>query len=432
MCRRAAVHAVLCLALALSVGSLGPARAADNPAVTVDRLYHEAAEAVRSYETVRAAVDRKRRELAALRHAQAALRRQLGPLRERIGEMARRQYRDGGLPPPARLFLSGAPDELLTGATLLREGDHATAGLLDARDRAQRRLHTATVAADRVLGRLTADAARQAAIKRRIEAKLTRAQAVLRMQQEQRERRQATPHAHAPRQDCPRAPRTEQPRHRPSPPGAQAPATWVSPVEHYRLTAGFASTGTHWAHRHTGQDFAVPVGTPVRAVGDGIVILAGCGDGFGNQIVIQHPCGYYTQYAHLSVLEAEPGDRVRAGDRIGLSGTSGNSTGPHLHFEVRVTPLLGSGVDPVPWMAEHGVILQRDLARNPGASAPGGIASSIPRRGVPWSRCARSAAWRPGVAPSGWCVRVIDGSPEVVNGRERASVSRTGVYVRGL
>jgi murein DD-endopeptidase MepM/ murein hydrolase activator NlpD len=93
-------------------------------------------------------------------------------------------------------------------------------------------------------------------------------------------------------------------------------------------------------------------------VGDGTVILAGCGDGFGNQIVIQHPCGYYTQYAHLSLLEAEPGDRVRAGDRIGLSGTSGNSTGPHLHFEVRVTPLLGSGVDPVPWMAEHGVILQ--------------------------------------------------------------------------
>ncbi|WP_405727873.1 M23 family metallopeptidase [Streptomyces sp. NBC_01537] len=369
MCRRAAVHAVLCLALAVSVslgsfGSLGRARAADNPAVTVDRLYHEAAEAVRSYETVRAAVDRKRRELAALRHAQAVQRRQLGPLRERIGEMARRQYRDGGLPPSARLFLSGAPDELLAGATLLREGDHATAGLLDARDRAQRRLHTATVAADRVLDRLTADAARQAAIKRRIEAKLTRAEAVLRMQQEQQEqqeRRQATPHAHAPGQDCPHGPRTpgtERPRHRPSPPGAHTPATWVSPVEHYRLTAGFASTGTHWAHRHTGQDFAVPVGTPVRAVGDGTVVLAGCGDGFGNQIVIQHPCGYYTQYAHLSLLEVEPGDRVRTGDRIGLSGSSGNSTGPHLHFEVRVTPLLGSGVDPVPWMAEHGVVLQ--------------------------------------------------------------------------
>lgn len=354
---RAAVYAALCLALALSVCQ-APARAADTPAVpsaaTVDRLYREAAEAVRSYETVRARADRKRRQLAGLRRAQAAQRRQLGPLRERIGAMASRQYRDGGLTPSARLLLSGAPGELLEGATLLREGDHATVVLLAARELAQQRLDAATLTADHVLDQLALDAARQAAIKRRIEAKLTRARALLRRRQEQRQEvRQSAAHAHAhpARQDCPYAERrTPAPR--------TVRARWVSPVEHYRLTAGFAGTGAHWAHRHTGQDFAVPVGTPVRAVGDGTVILAGCGDGFGNQIVVQHDNGYCTHYAHLSLLEAEPGDRVRAGDRIGLSGDSGNSTGPHLHFEVRVTPLLGSGVDPVPWMAEHGVLLR--------------------------------------------------------------------------
>ncbi|MFE2426735.1 peptidoglycan DD-metalloendopeptidase family protein [Streptomyces sp. NPDC059373] len=350
-----AVHAsvvtALCLVLALAA-SPAPAGADDDrsrkqAAATVDRLYGEAARAVRSYETVRKAVDLKRRELNGLREAARYEQGRLGALRERIGEMARTQYREGALTPSAQLFLSAKPDELLEGVTLLHAGNHATAALLRARSRAEQRLEEATSAADHVLDQLSADARRQAAIKRRIQARLARARVVLRTLRTVR----ATDEG----QDCPRARHTD--RARPAPRAGLASTTWVSPVEHYRLTAGFASTGAHWAHRHTGQDFAVPVGTPVHAVGDGLVIVAGCGDGFGNQIVIQHACGYYTHYAHLSRLDVEPGDRVRTGDRIGLSGNSGNSTGPHLHFEVRVTPLLGSGVDPVPWMAEHGVPL---------------------------------------------------------------------------
>jgi murein DD-endopeptidase MepM/ murein hydrolase activator NlpD len=128
-------------------------------------------------------------------------------------------------------------------------------------------------------------------------------------------------------------------------------------VEVYELSAGFGSGGAHWANRHTGQDFAVPIGTPVRSVGEGRVVNVSCGGAFGIQIVIEHSGGYYTQYAHLASIAVDQGDQVTAGQWIGQTGTTGNSTGPHLHFEVRVTPELGSGVDPVPWLAARGVTL---------------------------------------------------------------------------
>jgi murein DD-endopeptidase MepM/ murein hydrolase activator NlpD len=130
---------------------------------------------------------------------------------------------------------------------------------------------------------------------------------------------------------------------------------WVAPVEEYRLTAGFGNGGEHWAHRHTGQDFAVPIGTPVRAVGLGKVVHVTCGGAFGIEIVIKQSGGYYTQYAHLAAVTVVPGDRVSTGQCIGQSGTTGNSTGPHLHFEVRVTPQFGSAIDPVPWLRARGV-----------------------------------------------------------------------------
>jgi murein DD-endopeptidase MepM/ murein hydrolase activator NlpD len=132
---------------------------------------------------------------------------------------------------------------------------------------------------------------------------------------------------------------------------------WVAPVEIYQLSAGFGSAGTRWSHRHTGQDFAVPVGTPVRAVGAGRVVSVSCGGPFGIQIVLRHPDGYFTQYAHLASVAVGPGESVTTGQWIGRSGTTGNSTGPHLHFEVRVVPEYGSAVDPVPWLAERGVPL---------------------------------------------------------------------------
>ncbi|MET7436301.1 M23 family metallopeptidase, partial [Streptomyces sp. NPDC005568] len=93
------------------------------------------------------------------------------------------------------------------------------------------------------------------------------------------------------------------------------------------------------------------------AVGAGRVERVSCGGPFGIEVVVEHPGGYYTQYAHLAAVTVDQGERVAAGQWVGQSGTSGNSTGPHLHFEVRITPDMGSAVDPVPWLAGHGVEL---------------------------------------------------------------------------
>ncbi|WP_329411888.1 peptidoglycan DD-metalloendopeptidase family protein [Streptomyces sp. NBC_00704] len=125
---------------------------------------------------------------------------------------------------------------------------------------------------------------------------------------------------------------------------------WTAPARRYWLSAGFAAKGSRWAHRHTGQDFAVDSGTPVYAVGSGVVRITTCGDGFGNQVLVRHGDGYFTQYAHLSRIDVRRGQHVTAGQRIGLSGATGNVTGPHLHFEVRITPYAGSAVPPLPWL----------------------------------------------------------------------------------
>lgn len=140
-------------------------------------------------------------------------------------------------------------------------------------------------------------------------------------------------------------------------PGRASHGNWARPVERYKLSAGFGGSGRRWARGHTGQDFAVPVGTPVRSVGRGRVISLTCGDGFGISMVVQHGAGVFSQYAHLSAVAVGPGQWVRPGQQIALSGTTGNSTGPHLHFEVRRTPNMGSGVDPVPWLGKRGVRL---------------------------------------------------------------------------
>ncbi|MCK8676356.1 peptidoglycan DD-metalloendopeptidase family protein [Streptomyces lichenis] len=132
---------------------------------------------------------------------------------------------------------------------------------------------------------------------------------------------------------------------------------WVAPVARYALSAGFDSTGAHWAHRHTGQDFAVDPGTTVRSIGPGRVHSVSCGGPFGVEIVVRHPGGWYSQYAHLASPGVRPGQRVTAGQGIARSGSTGNSTGPHLHFEVRLTPYMGSAVHPVRWLAERGVRL---------------------------------------------------------------------------
>ncbi len=109
----------------------------------------------------------------------------------------------------------------------------------------------------------------------------------------------------------------------------------------FRYTSGF---GRRWGRAHEGIDMAGPVGTPIHATGDGVITFAGRQSGYGNLIKVQHELGVETRYAHLSRISVKVGQRVSQGDRIGDMGNTGRSTGPHLHYEVRMN---GRAVDPM-------------------------------------------------------------------------------------
>ncbi len=112
-----------------------------------------------------------------------------------------------------------------------------------------------------------------------------------------------------------------------------------SPLAFSRVTSGFAMRkhpiSGKWK-QHKGIDFAAPTGTPIRATGDGVVEMAGRAGGYGNMVVIRHGKSYSTAYAHMSRIAARRGARVSQGDVIGYVGSTGWSTGPHLHYEFRV------------------------------------------------------------------------------------------------
>ena len=110
---------------------------------------------------------------------------------------------------------------------------------------------------------------------------------------------------------------------------------------------------------HKGVDLAQPTGTPVYATADGIVSMAERYSSYGNYIQIEHGGELQTRYAHLSGYAVGPGEQVRKGQLIGFVGSTGRSTGPHLHYEVRVA---GEAVDPRPYM------VATDLAVAPSAS----------------------------------------------------------------
>ncbi|MGY3203236.1 M23 family metallopeptidase [Streptomyces sp. TE5632] len=143
---------------------------------------------------------------------------------------------------------------------------------------------------------------------------------------------------------------------------AKKAASWVSPVKNYTISASYAQAGGMWQSAHSGQDYAVPNGTEVVATHGGTVVKAGgngAGDGpaYGNAVVINHGNGAYSQYAHLSQVHVQPGQVVKTGQKIALSGNTGNSSGPHLHFEVRTSPNYGSAIDPVKFLSGKGVQL---------------------------------------------------------------------------
>ncbi|WP_445528725.1 M23 family metallopeptidase [Streptomyces cyslabdanicus] len=131
---------------------------------------------------------------------------------------------------------------------------------------------------------------------------------------------------------------------------------FVAPILDSYISTGYRVGGSLWSSgTHTGVDFHAASGTPVHAVGLGTVVDAGWGGAYGNQVVIRMADGMYTQYGHLSSIAVSVGQRVVPGQRIGLSGATGNVTGPHLHFEARTTPDYGSDVDPVAYLRKHGV-----------------------------------------------------------------------------
>jgi len=129
----------------------------------------------------------------------------------------------------------------------------------------------------------------------------------------------------------------------PAGPVQGASGGWIWPVSG-TLTSPF---GYRWGRMHEGIDISVPEGTPVRAAKPGAVILAAYTGGYGNYTCVNHGGGLSSCYAHQSSFAVSPGDQVAQGDVIGYSGNTGSSTGPHLHFEIRVN---GSAVDPLGYL----------------------------------------------------------------------------------
>lgn len=120
-------------------------------------------------------------------------------------------------------------------------------------------------------------------------------------------------------------------------------------VTNVKLTSHF---GHRWGRLHAGLDFAGPVGTPIRAVMAGTVTFAGGQQGYGNKVELTLSDGTVLYFAHLNSIAVRQGQRVTGGQVIGTLGNTGNSTGPHLHFEVH--PGGGGPVDPAPWLRTRG------------------------------------------------------------------------------
>ena len=117
------------------------------------------------------------------------------------------------------------------------------------------------------------------------------------------------------------------------------------------LTSGFK---WRWGRMHTGIDLAGPYGSPIRAVTNAVVIEADRESGYGNIIKLQHADGVVTYYAHLSKILVQVGEHVTAGQQIANEGDTGHSTGPHLHFEVRINDVP---INPIPWLRQHGIYI---------------------------------------------------------------------------
>lgn len=128
-------------------------------------------------------------------------------------------------------------------------------------------------------------------------------------------------------------------------------ASYTLPLTGFQLTSSFGESGSMWSNNHTGQDFAAPTGTPVKAVHSGTIKEAGWAGSYGYRIVLELDDGTEIWYCHLSSM-TKTGGQVTTGDTIGRVGSTGNSSGPHLHLEVR--PGGGDPIDPLAWLRGKG------------------------------------------------------------------------------
>ena len=135
--------------------------------------------------------------------------------------------------------------------------------------------------------------------------------------------------------------------------GEIAKNQWQLPTTGYHLTARFGMAGGLWSSNHTGLDFATGSGTPIVAVANGTITKTGSAGAYGNQTVETLEDGTEIWYCHQTTIDVQPGQVVTAGEQIGTVGSTGNTTGPHLHLEVR--PGGGDPVDPASALAVHGV-----------------------------------------------------------------------------
>ncbi|MFE3552119.1 M23 family metallopeptidase [Streptomyces kronopolitis] len=144
------------------------------------------------------------------------------------------------------------------------------------------------------------------------------------------------------------------------PPALAAPAGkhWTHPTTaRYRISAPYGIRGAWLAGHHTGVDLAVRAGTRIRSVGSGTVVLARRSGSYGNAVTIRMNDGRYVLFGHLSRITVRPGQKVRARTRLGYSGATGRATGPHLHLEVRTSRRYGSDINPLAYLAHHGIHL---------------------------------------------------------------------------
>ncbi|WP_425468656.1 M23 family metallopeptidase [Pigmentiphaga aceris] len=140
---------------------------------------------------------------------------------------------------------------------------------------------------------------------------------------------------------------------RPALGASPGPVITVMPIAFGFITSTFGMRTdpiTRSQAMHEGQDFAAPMGTPILAAASGIVIDARMHSEYGQMVEIDHGNDLVTRYAHASVLLVKRGDLVRRGQQIALVGSTGRSTGPHLHFEVRT---VGVAVDPVRFLGDQ-------------------------------------------------------------------------------